>query len=315
MQFFQNTLKTLLFLTFIFPQDICHAQIPVDGLVGYYMLNGNAADSSSFENHGIISDNVTPTENRFGEPEMACHFGGGYIDAGSPDQFGFTDAITICVWIKPVAITDWSGIVSKWSGFGIGGFYLGINYISDAVRWNVDMPNPIEGNTIELNQWLHLVATFGENTIKIYENGMLINSDTYSGEIQNNMANLIIGGQYDFLSDYLFQGAIDDLLLYNRELSANEIQELYNFQSVSNIVNVNHQVNWAVYPNPTNGIIHIDIPETFDAQWYALYNTQGGMIKKRTFSENINLSDLPVGVYHLKVGNKETFLSRKVVVK
>jgi len=74
-----------LFLSCLFQTSF--AQIPQDGLVAHYMLDGNAADSSGMELHGTIMGSVNPTENRFGEASKACSFDGGFIDVGRSSRY------------------------------------------------------------------------------------------------------------------------------------------------------------------------------------------------------------------------------------
>jgi len=305
-------IKFLWLLALLFIYHNLNSQIPEDGLIGYYMLEGNGADSSSYGHDGLIVDNVTPTADRFGNDGKACLFDGGYIDAGNPVSFQLTEEISISAWIKPIQINDWSGIVSKWSGFNIGAFYLGINPDNNSVRWNLDMPNPIEGNELMLNEWLHIVSTYDGDTVKIYENGVLINEDAYENGIQDVAANLLIGSQYDFPFNYLFNGAIDDVLIYNRALEVEEIGSIYNEQ-ITSINEVSVSNKYKIYPNPSNGIFMI-ANNSSEEIWYAVFNSKGIKLIEGKYDEQINISNLSAGIYYLKFVMHNKFVTEKIIL-
>lgn len=68
-------------------------------------------------------------------------------------------------------------------------------------------------------EWNHYVMTYDGSTQKIYINGILETSQALSGTIPTNAKDLRIGD--------LFEGTIDDVKIYNRSLSANEISKEY----------------------------------------------------------------------------------------
>ena len=72
-----------------------------------------------------------------------------------------------------------------------------------------------------------------------------------------------------------------------------------------------------LYPNPTNGLLHIELPVTTNHQvTYTLSTIQGLVVKCEAinqFSFNLDLSSLSSGVYLLKVQTATGIISRKVV--
>ena len=88
--------------------------------------------------------------------------------------------------------------------------------------------------SVMLQEWVHFVGTVdteannGNGAIKWYKNGTLRDTDTLSGyniTPKNGNAPVRVGTR-DFNS--YFKGAIDNLLIYNRVLSAAEVMQLYN---------------------------------------------------------------------------------------
>jgi hypothetical protein len=78
----------------------------------------------------------------------------------------------------------------------------------------------------DLTQWHHYIGTYNGATLKIYEDGVLMNSVNYTGNIDLTTDNLYIGldnccgGRY-------FNGNIDEAVIYDKALTATEVEERY----------------------------------------------------------------------------------------
>jgi hypothetical protein len=76
-----------------------------------------------------------------------------------------------------------------------------------------------------LNIWHHVVATYDGTTLRLYRNGVQLNSTTSTGNITNTSKTLEIGrrggGSY-------FNGRLNGQKVYNKALSASEIQQNFN---------------------------------------------------------------------------------------
>ena len=77
-------------------------------------------------------------------------------------------------------------------------------------------------SNIPLNTWTHLAATFDGGSLRFYVNGSLVRTVARSGAIQTSSSPLRIGGN-TIWGEY-FRGLIDEVRIYNRALSATEIQ-------------------------------------------------------------------------------------------
>ena len=78
--------------------------------------------------------------------------------------------------------------------------------------------------TVTLNTWTHIVGTFDGSTIRIYKNGVLAASTSHPGTVYLRDNFLTLGGWHTGGS---WNGLVDDLRIYNRVLTAAEIQGLY----------------------------------------------------------------------------------------
>jgi hypothetical protein len=85
--------------------------------------------------------------------------------------------------------------------------------------------------------------------------------------------------------------------------------------SIAN-VDVNAQLN--VYPNPTNGIVQVTLPETLFGQTILLTNTMGQVLETKIINSTMldyNLQNLSNGIYFIQVQTENGLISKKIVKK
>src|SRR5262249_50236266 len=80
----------------------------------------------------------------------------------------------------------------------------------------------IGSSQVALNTWTHLAATYDGSALRYYVNGTLTDSQNHTGQINTSTGALRIGGNSVWGED--FKGLIDEVRIYNRALSAAEIQ-------------------------------------------------------------------------------------------
>lgn len=208
-----------------------------DGLVAYYPFDGNANDESSNRHDGTVNG-PTLTEDRFGNANSAYSFDGvnDFIEIANSDtlEIGYHD-YTIAAWIKTVPNNN-GRIFSKGSSGCVTGYMMRMGgtqgsklYLENAKDGTCEIV--ATGNvTINDNAW-HFVVGVVDRDIgaKIYVDSNLdvqVNHDTSMHDLSNNN-NPMIG--FNDVGDYYepFNGVIDDVRIYNRALSEEEIQTLY----------------------------------------------------------------------------------------
>ena len=83
--------------------------------------------------------------------------------------------------------------------------------------------------TLNTGQWYHLVGTYDGNFIRFYVDGELINTHLSVGTVDYTPTpnNLFIGRYLDDDEDYKFDGEIDEVRIYNKSLSSDEIKRIY----------------------------------------------------------------------------------------
>ena len=212
------------------------------GLIGYWPMDEGAGsvtkDISGNKNNGTLISSPTWTNGKLGKTvtlDGSTH----RIDLPDNGAYDFTNqdfslsawinlaayysASTICKASPIIANDDW-GWALKVSQSGIAGFSYYYNSSNNAGVNSI--------STVPLNKWTHVTAVFSKttNTILIYFNGNFENQQSlsntniyYSGTDSPHIGAVTgCGGQ-----DNLFQGAIDEVRIHNRALSAAEVQQLY----------------------------------------------------------------------------------------
>ena len=128
-----------------------------------------------------------------------------------------------------------------------------------------------------------------------------------------NNSDIFTLGLYADGSAGSFNGAIDDLKIYNYALSTTEISNLYTNNTLSTSDFNPNNLEVVLYPNPVRDILNIEIEN--DIQSIEIYNIQGQ--KVLTSNQNqINVSGLATGMYVVRIQDAENNIStKKIVIK
>lgn len=200
------------------------------GLAAHYPLDGDALDRSGNGNHGTIRGAV-PAPDRHGNAAGALYFDGkgSRVEAGNSPSLNLSRSLTISAWIKPAtrrAYSSWvskvAGGASQWRiGFGSGNAQWGLT------RFTSDWKDYfLEDSVVPAGAWTHVVAcadqTLGRLTY--YLDGRRVGEIDGLAAFSPGQGPLLIGEQRD--DGVFFEGAIDDVRVYNRVLGADEVRAL-----------------------------------------------------------------------------------------
>lgn len=249
------TLTLVLFLApFATSQDL-PSYVPTDGLVAYYPFNGNATDESGNKNHGTVNG-ATLTFDRDGNENSAYSFSSNivnYISADASNLPSGNNPRTISVWYKALGINS-DGISTQLLGYGgvdtfptncgesfimnfenpdIPGGGIGLYEVQghcQNFRRTADIPTPIN------NTWHQITVTYDGDILKFFNNGNLIN--TYSSIDMNTTVSgkiFCVGRETNETGDDAytnenyngFTGSIDDVVIWDRALTDQEIANFY----------------------------------------------------------------------------------------
>jgi hypothetical protein len=198
------------------------------GCIAFYPFDADAGDYSNYGNDGSIF-NATDTAGMYGR---ARYFNGSTSYVSVPDNGGFqiSNGISICAWIKPELGSMWYRVVGKTNATNtdndwvLGEAMAGGIYFS---LWKGGTQYSTNGKTaLSLNAWNHIAGTWDGSVIRIYQNG-IVQPDTvsFTGPINSSTNPLLIGKLVD--NSYYFKGAIDEVMICNRALTAAEIDSVY----------------------------------------------------------------------------------------
>jgi len=280
-------------LTIIDPNDIVIGETgetrpTLPGLAAHWKFDdgagGVAADSAGV-NNGTLHGGPTWVE---GLTSGALSFDGedDYVSISSVGALA-TDSVTVEAWIR---LEDTSGLNNPIVTQHLPthkGYYLYVNENKPSFSLVGGRPFPLvtSPNTIDRGQWYHIAGTNDGSNIKIYVNGQLKATTDSTGSTGADYDATI--GVDDRSSTY-FEGLIDDVRIYNRALSAEELEE-----SPANIDLVerwNHKDSWrasarfggspgwddsGMIPNPGDIVINEILAHSHAAEpdWIELHNT------------------------------------------
>ena len=143
-------------------------------------------------------------------------------DASSLD---LASGMTLEAWVRPSSLGGWrTAVVKERTDGTVYGLYadqaagrpLGQVYVG-AER------NAVGTSSLPVNAWSHLAATFDGAVVRLYVNGVLAGSTSFAGVMAASTGVLRIGG--NSIWGEWFAGLIDEVRVYNRPLSAAEIQQ------------------------------------------------------------------------------------------
>ena len=200
----------------------------------YIPFDGNADDISGYGNNGIVYG-ATLTEDRNGNPNSAYQFNGvdNYIDFGTSD-LGLTGSseITVSVWVKPDTPTTYHSTVLAsdpyFRPYGIKTRGLGSTVTAQCMIRTLSGGDYIDADIggIIVGNWHHIACTYDGTSASIYVDGELQNSVSISGSLHMPSQQILAGARSTSPPSDFFNGAIDDIRIWNRALSASEIQDM-----------------------------------------------------------------------------------------
>ncbi|MBX2826590.1 MAG: T9SS type A sorting domain-containing protein [Flavobacteriaceae bacterium] len=304
-------MKKLLLFTLIslFSLAEAQAQIPEDGLMGRYELdNGTYVDATAngYDLAPIGTGTLLPADDRFGEPMKALLFVEDYLTlASAPGVFDFDseNAISLAAWIKiDQTVIDWTGLLNNWAGFDAGGYYLGLTP-TQQIRWNVNADEVIDTDPVPTGVWMHVVAAFDGTTSRVYLDGILTSIAAPSADLTPSVFPFVVGSQSDNDTNK-FPGTIDEILVYNRALSDQEVVDIY--ENVPLSINDASALakNIKLSPNPTSASFSM----TYDASVLGaltsmeITDMKGSVllrIQVTELNQTVDVNFLKSGVYHL----------------
>ena len=199
------------------------------GIVGWWKLNGNTNDDSYGARTGTAF-NITPTTDKLGNANSAYTFNGtnSYISLGTDATYDYA-SFTVSVWAKTVGIPPHvRNIVGMGNWNQTNDWFIGFKNAQAAafaygVVWTAGPSYLLD--SYDETQWTHYVGTVSPTQQKLYINGNLVQTIATSHVSVANTYDLQIG-RSSYATNF-FAGDIDDVRLYNQELSQSVITSMF----------------------------------------------------------------------------------------
>ena len=202
------------------------------GLKALYAFNEGggiiANDSSGNGNHGAINGATWATGISGGA--LSLDGVNDYVDLGNPGNLQ-PGTVSLSVWFKTTA-TGGRIVRKRTYGYGLDVLPTGkISFwINDAAAARFTATSP---NAYNDNAWHHAVGVYGSSMVKLYIDGLQVASAN-AGAIFYGAGAIAIGRDGDYNGSY-FKGLIDDVRIFQGELNAQAVLDLYD-QSSSGLV-------------------------------------------------------------------------------
>jgi len=185
-----------------------------------------ASDSSGNGNDGILENGPVWTS---GGISGALIFDGQndqvIVDA-APLAMDTWSAISVGAWIKnDIGVgVETDDIVSYWNYPSSRSWVL-THHKNNKYFWEINGKGFVTGGAVSTD-WTYVMGTYDGSTMRLYVNGVQVATAPHTGGIPFSTADLIVGGQAN--GSNFFDGIIDEVQIYNRALSAQEILDIYN---------------------------------------------------------------------------------------
>jgi hypothetical protein len=206
------------------------------GMVAYYKLEGNLLDSSGNGHDGTLAGDPNfpaayvsgPTG--FGKGMLFEGTSGHqYVDIGTFNPSAATGQLSVALWAKWDGLsTAWQGLIGKrssdWAASDMM-WQIEANQTNGSVHFQREGANDLQLTTgFQIGQWTHIAVTFDGTTARGYLNGAAVGETTFSFGLDREApiqfgADTAGGGNS-------FNGALDEIRLYDKVLSEAEIKQL-----------------------------------------------------------------------------------------
>ncbi len=207
-------------------------------LLGWTMDYSGGDTVTAGDYTGQVEGNAVPTDE--GKVGDAIHFDGidSHISIPDEESLDLTTSGTLMSWIYMEGIPAFAGIIHKgdeadfsdeayslqfWSGNTITLYLNGAG--SSYSQLTTTM-------SFQTGRWYHIAATWNPSGMKIYVDGTLNRSTTNVVTVRNTTGSVNVGAQTsEYFGGYRnlpFQGIIDEVYIYNRSITPEEVTQYYN---------------------------------------------------------------------------------------
>jgi hypothetical protein len=327
-----------------------------NGLVGYWSfdeIKGDTISNESEFNHPVITHGAKLID---GIKEKALSFNGTSNFAEIPGKEGGTPAVlsqlgegSIAFWFKVDHIPTDFGIAPMFyygmedkckffdaanKGLIIELGHTPVHFRSERLyftMWKNGCTLPTfcydSYHPIPEGEWHHIVVVVGKDYNTGYLNGKEMNNrqynfgdNTYSQFFEDAIEHekLWLGkGHWDETTQY-YDGAIDELRIYQKPLTQEEVTELYTAVVATSVKPQNNPTDISLYPIPSDDEIFYDLRNAIiNVKTIRLTDTNGRIVLKHNVHSrkgSINISSIPEGIYFAEFSDNREVYRKKILI-
>ena len=288
-------------------------------LVVHLQFDGNTKDSSINLNHSGSAGNVLYAQGKVGTQAIVLNGTNTFLQL--PATIANQQEITIAVWVY------WNGGANWQRIFDFGNGQNEYMYLTPKLRFaikNDSSEQKLETSALPISTWTHIALTLGSSGVRIFVNGVLATETTNIKTRPIDFKPLLNYIGRAQTSVPLFNGYIDDFIIYNYELSADEVSQVF----ISGVLGSDIIDSGAVsknelslWPIPANDFIQIKCFAKYstDLSRILIYDIKGNLVKSNPIvnlhNTKIDVSDLTSGIYLLKITNSKETITKKIIIK
>jgi hypothetical protein len=182
-------------------------------------------DSAASPVNGTISGATRVAGGRFGR---ALSFDGAndLVRITDAAKLDLTTGMTLEAWVKPALNGGWRTVLLKERpgdlAYALYGTAPGAPSAQLTTPAGGDYRTADAATALPLNSWSHLAATYDGALLRLFVNGVQVATHGYAGSLPTSASDLFIGGNSVWTE--FFEGLIDEVRIYDRALTAGEIQ-------------------------------------------------------------------------------------------
>lgn len=284
----------------------------------YYPFNGDTNNYAQ-DAFNAISVNAVSTTGANGMTNSAYRFpsGNDYIYTPNDSALNFQNKIAISLWINPDILSSAEQYVLSHGSYEYR-YKISITP-AKKVRWTVKTNNAVidlDADTVlQTGKYDHFTAMYTGYSMELYRNGQLSSFTPQTGKIQTTSESITIGRPDAATSNYTFSGAVDEVRIYDAELSQQLIQLLPGAFQLKVESSDTAFSSMKVFPNPFSDAVSISLPSGEETAMIAVYDMLGKCIYQTTqpaSTLNINGHD---GLYFIRVRSKSGIFHTAKIIK
>jgi hypothetical protein len=202
------------------------SDVPTDGLISMWSFSGGVEDGWG-ENDGSLEGGAEIVDG-----ELVMNVAGDRDDLGDAidDALVGLGAMSFSTWVRMTSFVNNAGIIGLGDGGGRQCWLYSLS-TADTIKWTMHTSSgmrEVETGTLNVGEWYYLAGTYDGSAMILYVNGVPLTPVSQTGIVPAGSDNNYLGYMQSF---FYFDGSIDNVMIYNRALSEEEVIVINEIQS------------------------------------------------------------------------------------